>query len=184
MPNPNVGAELLNAPFSEMVLKLALAIAEGQTKLDMNSTEVAKFMSETTISLPSIGTPAVAAIEASAPGVTPVVAAVPAVPAVLGPPIDFPLIALGFFPGFYQFTEATIEVKMAITMSKSSDFSLGVKAKAGIGVYSASVNASYSSKYSYSVEGSSLLRVLLKPLPAPVILQEYMEAFIKGMTGK
>src|SRR2546423_867045 len=147
MPNPNVGAELLNAPFSEMVLKLALAIAEGQTKLDMNSTEVAKFMSETTIQLPSISTPAVPAVlevkavAASAPGVTPVVEEVKAVapkdavPAVLGS-IEFPLIALGFFPGFYQFTEAIIEVKMAITMSKSSDFSLGVKAKAGIGVYS------------------------------------------------
>lgn len=42
-----VGQELLNVPFPEMVLKLALAIADGQTKLDMNSTAIAKFMAET-----------------------------------------------------------------------------------------------------------------------------------------
>lgn len=31
---PNVGQELLNVPFPEMVLKLACAIAEGQYKLE------------------------------------------------------------------------------------------------------------------------------------------------------
>ena len=42
----SVGQELLNTPFPEMTQKLALAIAEGQTKLDMNSTKVAKFMAD------------------------------------------------------------------------------------------------------------------------------------------
>lgn len=186
MATPTVGQELLNTPFSEMVTKLALGIAESQTKLDMNSTEVAKFMAETKIKLPSIATPAIAAVAAvpAGPGGVPAaVPAVPAVPAVLGPDIEFALIALGFFPGFYQFTEAIIEVKMAITMTKSSAFGLSASAKAGIGCFAASVNASYSSKYEYKVEGSSLLRVKLAPAPPPTILQDYMEAFIKQMTG-
>jgi len=156
MATPNVGQELLNTPFAEMVTKLALGIAEGQTKLDMNSTEVAKFMADTTIDLPDIDAPTTSK--------------------------SFSLMALGFFPGFYQFTEAIIEVKMAITMTKSSEFGLSASAKAGIGCFAASVNASYSSKFSYNVEGSSLLRVKLAPAPPPKILQDYMEALIKKLT--
>jgi hypothetical protein len=160
---PNVGQELLNVPFSEMVTKLALGIAQGQTALDLNSTEVAKFMSETTIKLPAtlkdVGT------------TTP-----PTIPT-----LEFPLIAMGFFPGYYQFQEAVIEVKMAITMATTTDTSVGATAKVGWGPFAASVNASYSSKYEYKVEGSSLLRVTLKPVPPPKILQDYMENLIKTM---
>ena len=147
----SVGQELLNTPFPEMVQKLALAITEAQTKLDMNSTEVARFMAETEIELPKI----------SGQGTN-----------------TFPLIALGFFPGFYQFQEAEITVKMAITMAKSREFGLGVKAKAGFGPFSASVNATYSSKYNYSQEGSSTLRVKLAPAPPPTMLEAYMQALI------
>ncbi len=43
---PDVGQELLNVPFPEMVLKLASAIAEGQYKLDMVSCKIAKFMGD------------------------------------------------------------------------------------------------------------------------------------------
>ncbi len=43
---PDVGHELLNVPFPEMVLKLASAIAEGQFKLDQVSCEIAKFMGD------------------------------------------------------------------------------------------------------------------------------------------
>jgi len=154
----NVGQELLNVPFPEMVVKLALAIAEGQTALDRNSAEVAKFLSETTIDLPKIGKED----EVN----------------------TFSLISLGFFPGFYQFQEAIIEVKMAITMATTSQASVSASAKGGWGPFSASVNASYSRKYEYKVEGSSLLRVKLAPTPPPAILQEYMEAVMKVASQK
>ena len=152
-----VGQELLNVPFPEMVTRMALGIAEAQTQLDMNSTAVAKFMAETKLPLPSIKDP--------------------------NKTIDFPVLAMGFFPGYYQFQESIIEVKMAITMATSSEFKLGVKAKAGWGPFSASVNASYSRKYDYKVEGSSLLRVRLTPVPPPSILQEYMETLMKVMSA-
>ncbi len=72
-----VGQELLNVPFPEMVTKLALGIADAQTRLDKNSTTVAKFMADTKIPLPSIKDPTKT--------------------------IEFPLLAMGFFPGYYQF---------------------------------------------------------------------------------
>ena len=42
-------------------------------------------------------------------------------------------------------------------------------------VKTSSVEATYSSKYSYSAEGSSLLRTKLKPVPPPAILQERIQ---------
>ena len=158
MPNmPNVGQELLNVPFAEMIMQLAFAISEGQKGLDQNSAEVAKFMAETVINLPKIGSMS-----------TPVET------------IPFSLLSLGFFPGFYQFAESIIEVKMAITMATSSDFSASASASAKWGPFAASVNASYSSKYSYNVEGSSLLRIRIVPNPAPAILTAYMEKLINA----
>jgi len=52
-----VGQELLNVPFPEMVKNLALAIAEGQTALDQNSIEVAKALAEEIIVLPGFPRP-------------------------------------------------------------------------------------------------------------------------------
>ena len=40
------------------------------------------------------------------------------------------------------------------------------------------VNASYANKYSYSVEGSSLLRTKLVPVPAPALLSERIRAMV------
>lgn len=149
-----VGQELLNVPFDEMVLKLALAVAEGQTALDANSVVVAQKLATTSIELPSISDPATT--------------------------VEFPLIALGFFPKFYEFPESIIEVKMAITMARETEAKATVKAKVGWGPFSASVNASYSSKYSYKVEGSSLLRTRLTPVPPPIVIQKYMEALMEA----
>lgn len=153
---PNVGRELLNVPLPDMVERLAIGIAHAQTKLDKNSTAVAKFMADTKVPLPDLADPTKAR--------------------------DFALISLGFFPGFYQFTSAEIEVKMAISFAESSEFNLGVEASAGWGPFSASVNASYSQKYSYSVEGSSVMRIKLAPCPPPRVLNAYMDALIAKLT--
>ena len=150
----SVGQELLNVPFAEMTQKLAFAIAEGQTKLDHNSTKVADFMARTKINLPKLD---------GSDGTE-----------------EFPLISMGFFPGFYQFQTAEIEVAMAITMAKSREVGVSASVRGGWGPVSASVNASYKSKYNYSQEGSSRLKVKLSPAPPPTILEQYMNALIEN----
>lgn len=150
----NVGQELLNVPFPEMVLKLATAIAEGQFKLDQVSCEIAKFMGDpekATVHLPDL--------TSDDPNET----------------IVTSLIGAGFQPTFYQFTDTIIEVKMAISMNKTTEAKVSASAKGGWGPYSASVNASYSSKYSYSVEGSSLLRTKITPLPPNTFMQRILD---------
>ena len=150
----NVGQELLNVPFPEMVYKLACAIAESQFKLDLFSCEVAKIM----------GDPNKAKVEL--PDLT---------DSTGNATITTSLIGAGFQPTFYQFSETIIEVKMAITCATSHEASLSTSAKGGFLCFSASVNASYSSKYSYNVEGSSLLRTKLVPAPPNTFMQKMLE---------
>jgi len=176
-----VGQELLNVPFPEMVKNLALAIAEGQTALDQNSIEVAKALAEETVDLPGFPKPLTIPnpnfTPPAGPGNQPTIPNPDTTPPA---PLNFPLIALGIPPTFYQFTSAIISVKMAITMTISTDISVNVKAGAKFKAFSASVNASYSRKYDYKVEGSSSLQVTIAPLPPPKAMQDYVEGLIQA----
>ncbi|SDB15066.1 hypothetical protein SAMN02910298_00805 [Pseudobutyrivibrio sp. YE44] len=145
----SIGQELLNVPFGDMVMQLALAIAEGQYKMDKASCEIAAMMGDVD----------------KAPVVIPTADGSEKVS----------MIGAGFQPTFYQFTDTIIEVKISITMSKSTEASVSAKVKC----FCASVNASYSSKYSYSVEGSSLIRTKITPVPPNEFLQKLLELKLK-----
>lgn len=146
-----VGQELLNVPFPEMVVKLASAIAEGQYKLDMVSMKIAQLMSTIKVQIPDISKDEAGAL------------------------VEVTMLSAGFQPTFYQFTDTIIEVKMAISMNTSTEASVSVSASGGFACFSASVNASYTSKYSYSVEGSSLLRTKITPMPPNAFLTKLYE---------
>jgi hypothetical protein len=105
-------------------------------------------------------------------------------------PTRISMLELGFTPTFYQFVDTIIEVKISIRYSQEGSASVETKSsskQAGFGinrvgfargvrvgraVTTSQVNASYSQKYSYSAEGSSLLRTKLVPVPPPPILEE------------
>ncbi len=186
----NVGQELLNVPFPEMIEKMALAIANGQMALDLNSMQTAQALANTMI---PEGTVAVAIKETvDADGnVTNT--------EVLYNDNEMPLLVYGIQPSFYNFSESIIEVKMAITMAiqRSTKFEFGSrfsftnktefstsfktggltsllvgKGSASLKntttvAYASTFNAKYSSKYSFKAEGSSLLRTTLRPVPPP-----------------
>ena len=108
-------------------------------------------------------------------------------------PQKLSMIELGFVPNFYQFVETVIDVKIDIHIHGSTDDSRSNTASASTqqdsynnsgywwwynqgarttNVSTSQVNASYSSKYSYDVTGSSSLRTRLVPVPPPPILEE------------
>jgi hypothetical protein len=91
---------------------------------------------------------------------------------------EYNLIALGFTPTFYAFTEATVEAKLSFTMTESSEFGISVGAQAGgfAGpvMFAASVDVSYARKFSVSAEGSSSIAARIVSLPAPDILTEIL----------
>ncbi len=186
----SVGQELLNVPFGEMIKEMALAIAEGQMALDMNSVQVAQTLAETELDANSV----VLYIEETVDEDGNVTAT-----DVVTNDAPMSLLTYGLEPRFYEFTESIIEVKMAITMKRESSaeikygskFSLSsttkisgsyssgglssllfgkVKVKAEnttTVAYSSTFDAKYNSKYSFSESGTSLLRTTLKPVPPP-----------------
>lgn len=106
-------------------------------------------------------------------------------------PSRLSMLELGFTPTFYQFVDTIIEVKISIkytqdgsqvNSSGSSNFNKNAAhgglrglifgGKNNKTVTTSHVNAAYSQKYSYSAEGSSLLRTKLVPIPPPAILEE------------
>lgn len=153
----SVGQELLAVPFPEMVLKLALGIAEGQRALDENSVETAQMLAETKI-------PLVMAI-------TQTIAADGTVSFTSADPVDVSLLQIGLLPTFYQFSEATIEVTMDIKTTTSSETNIKVsaKAKVGFGCFSASVSVdvSHNRKFGKEVHGTSRLMTKMVPVPPP-----------------
>ena len=158
----SVGRDLLDVPFPQMVLQLALAIARGQAALDRTSIQTASVLAETRFRVLTEITDVIQAGRVRTIGGA----------SVTGVEInsdfefaDLSLLQAGLFPTFYQFTESIIEVKMAISTKTSTEFSLEVSASGGFACFSASVDAKYSNSYSYSVDGSSLLRTTLKPVP-------------------
>jgi hypothetical protein len=83
---------------------------------------------------------------------------------------DYSLMELGFTPTFYQFVDTVIEVKIDIHMTTHREVK-GDVAPTPVARVS-TVTAHYSGSYNYSVEGSSLLRTKLVPVPPPAILEE------------
>lgn len=111
-------------------------------------------------------------------------------------PARLSMLELGFTPTFYQFVDTIIEVKISIkytqegsrttsvgvqNTNKSGNFSFGFRR--GLSrkknVTTSQVNSTYSQKYSYSAEGSSLLRTKLVPIPPPAILEERIEQLME-----
>jgi hypothetical protein len=155
-----VGQELLNVPFPQMIENLGVGIAHAQYALDKVSIRITQLMAGFTEDKDGkIVKDDSALIKLQENGES------------------FSLLALGFTPTFYQFTETYIEMKMAISMKKSSELGIAVKASyKGIvgfgGVLSASVNASYSQKYQYEASGSSSMRTKLVTVPVPAIFEQ------------
>lgn len=154
---PSVGQELLDVPLPDMVAKLAIGIAEAQRALDENSVETAQQLAATTIDV--------------VPAITQTIAANGDVSFAQADPIEMSLLQVGLNPTFYQFSEASIEVTMDIKTTTSSETSIkvGVKAKVGFAMWSASarVDVSHNRKFGKEVRGTSRLFTKMTPVPPP-----------------
>lgn len=159
-----VGRELSSVPFPDLISNLGLGIASAQLELDKNSTKVAQLMSGLDDN-----------------------------DRILFNGKRLSLIELGFTPTFYQFIESTIEVKIVVKMTESESSTEQTKRtsneteRRGWWFYSnkkvvstTTVDANYAKKYDYSVEGSSLIRTKLVPVPPPAILEERIRILMEA----
>lgn len=153
----SVGQELLDVPLPDMVAKLAVGIADAQRALDTNSIRTAKELANESIDV--------------VPAITQTIAADGTVTFVNAPTIQMSLLQVGLNPTFYQFSEATIEVSMDIktTTSSETNVKVGVEAKAGFALWSASarLDIAHNRKFGKEVHGTSRLMTKLVPVPPP-----------------
>ena len=188
----SIGKDLLDVPFGDMIFSMANAIANSQRKLDAASLRTLRTLAGTKFDY----IPEVTEVLSPRPldpiplpgggSVTPTGVDVKSI---VSPPIKLTLLQAGLVPQFYQFTESLIEIKISLSskmeFNHSSEVDIGLevdtKVEAGGGILSffggpsGSVSTSFSSHvniknsvtYSYSAEGSSLLRTTLKPVPPP-----------------
>lgn len=180
-----VGQDLLDVPFPQMVMNLAFAIAKGQMALDRTSLATARMLAKEKVMLiqevqeiiePDFRTVNVTIRdEDGTPKTESIVVTGARVKFESMKPEEFTLMQAGLMPTFYQFTESIIEVKMSISQktTSSSEFEVGASLEAsaswgwGSASFASHVNYKSANTYSYSAEGSSLLRTTLKPVPPP-----------------
>ena len=160
-----VGQELLDVPIADMVRDLAAAVAEGQLSLDSEANAIDLIPQVTEVIAPTMSTVSVNGRDVQVPGVS--VTQQPTTP------VRTTLLQAGLLPTFYQFTEALIEIKLSITLREAG--SVQSNARPGFDkrramAFAAPVNFRNASTYSHTTEGSSLLRVTMKPVPPPVRL--------------
>lgn len=117
-------------------------------------------------------------------------------------PVRHSMMELGFVPTFYQFVDTIIEVKIAIKITREREYthtrsnkttdranaykrkrsfwgtskSSGSESK----VSTSQVDATYSSKYSYTAEGASILRTKIVPVPPPTVLEDRIRSFMES----
>jgi hypothetical protein len=97
VPETQLGQALLDVPMGDIVERMGRAIATAQRSLDVLSIQTAMELGISTLDLHDAG----------------------------GAVITRSLLELGFLPTFYQFTETTIDVSVAMSMRTSEEFNVG-----------------------------------------------------------
>jgi hypothetical protein len=170
----NIGHDLLDVPFGEMIRSMGLAIAEAQQALDETGIFLAQMMTGE-YEVEVVDDDGKVKKEKREAYVT------------FGDE-KLSLMELGFTPTFYQFVDTIIEVKISLSMSTERSFERSSSRTSmsggfflfGGGMRVSSVSARYASKYNYSAEGSSLLRTKLVPMPAPAVLEERIRSLLQA----
>ncbi|HKD08952.1 MAG TPA: hypothetical protein VKB79_23820 [Bryobacteraceae bacterium] len=190
----NMGQELQDIKFGDLILSMASAIAESQTKLDMASLNTLKVLAHTKFDfIPDITevlspVPKLVITDRGAITVTGV-----DVSSTVGDPVQMTLLQAGLTPTFYQFTESDIEIVISLKAAVSTDVSvdsgfefddtLTTELGFGGGIasffggpsgkitntthFAAHVNVTTQTKYSYEAQGAATLKTTLKPVAPP-----------------
>jgi hypothetical protein len=153
VPDEKMTLPLNAMPFDEMIASMGTGIAEAQRKLDEISFEITKMMS---------GTEAKYRIRLSDSADA----------------RSYSLLELGFAPTFYQFVDTVLEVKVAFSMSSETSNTGSERGK--YQAKSTPVDAAYSNRFQYPVEGSSVMRTKLVTVPPPGLLEGRVRELVEA----
>jgi hypothetical protein len=168
----DVGSELQEVPFGEMIRSIAQGIADGQHALDLAAVQTLIALSNTYVDvIPEISeviTPQPLTVPISGQPSIEVTGA--RVTAVASDPVQMTALQAGLLPTFYQFTEVDIDLKMSIQLRQVTQTETDGTQSVGIFAFGSHVNFRNQNTYSYSVDASSSVTATLKPVPASVRL--------------
>jgi len=167
-----VGNELVEANFGEILRSIAQGIADGQRALDMSSIQTMITLSKTFIDV----IPEISEVVTPEPVIVPI-SGQPSievtgarVTSTASDPVQMTALQAGLLPSFYQFTEAVIELKMSVSLREATQTETDGTQSTGIFAFGSHVNFRTQNTYSYSVDASSSVTATLKPVPANVRL--------------
>ncbi len=167
-----VGNELQEANFGEILRSVAQGIADGQRALDLAAIQTLVTLSNTFVEvIPEISeviTPQTLTVPISGqPSIEVTGARVTATPS---DPVSISALQAGLLPTFYQFTEADINLKISVQLREATQTETDGTQSVGIFAFASHVNFRTQNTYSYSVDASSSVTATLKPVPANVRL--------------
>jgi hypothetical protein len=167
-----VGNELSEIPFGDMLATVAKGIAEGQRQLDLQSIKTLIELSQTMVQIiPEVAeviTPSPFEVDVS--GQAPILVTGARVTASPADPVSMTALQAGITPTFYQFSEATIQLKLSLQVREVEQVDTEGTRSFGFLFFGSHVNFKTQNTYSYQVDGSSSVTATLRPVPPPARL--------------
>ncbi len=171
-PVSQVGNELQEVQFGEMLRSIAQGIADGQHALDLSAVQTLVALSNTFVEIiPEISeviTPQPLAVPISGHPTIEVTGT--RVTATASDPISITALQAGLLPTFYQFTEVDINLKISVQLRQVTTTETDGTRSLGIFAFGSHVNFRNQNTYSYTVDASSSVTATLKPVPASLRL--------------
>lgn len=171
----NIGAELQEAGFGDIISSIAKGIADGQRALDLAAVQTMVVLSNTMIPvIPEISEvitsqPITVPISgAGGPGSIQVTGA--RVTSTASDPVEMSALQAGLLPTFYQFTEAVIDLNLSIQLREATETDTDGTKSQGLFAFASHVNFRTQNTYSYQVSAASSVTATMKPVPANVRL--------------
>jgi hypothetical protein len=166
-----VGSELAEVPVGDLLHSVAQGIADGQTALDVASVKTLIALSQTTVELIPEITEVISPekLQVKTDGDTIEVTGA-RVMATAAEPVELSALQAGLVPSFYQFTEATIQLKLSVQLREVRETQSPALGPRVMRAFGSNVNFRTQNTYSYTAEASSSVTAILRPVPPPARL--------------
>jgi hypothetical protein len=167
-----VGAELAEVPFGDLIANVAEGIAEGQRALDLTSVRTLIELSKATVDLIPEVTEVITPepFDVNVSGHAPISVTGARVTASASEPVQMSALQAGIVPSFYQFAEATIQLKMSLQIREVEKEESEGKKSRGKHLFGSHVNFRTQNTFTYTAEASSSVTAVIKPVPPPTRL--------------
>lgn len=170
-----VGNELQEVDFGELVRSIAQGIADGQRALDLSSIKTLQVLANTPVEIiPEVSeviVPEPFQVAVPVSGQPPVWVTGARVQASASEPVQMSALQAGLLPTFYQFTEADIQLKVSIQLREAEETDTDGNKSSGIFAFASHVNFRTQNTYSYAVDAAASVNVTMKPVPPSIRLQ-------------